>query len=123
MSDWIPVSERLPKNNGRYLVTVKLNKNPSVHHATEDECVTVIGSYYNGINRFSTSDVIAWMPLFEPYNDRTSTWTRKFDGNSLKWRCDHCRHMFYDKTKYCPDCGYEMKTKEVNNDGNVAQDH
>lgn len=80
MSEWIPVSERLPKEDGKYLTTVK-----------------GIGSYYNEIRSFAISlykidkydfsdkkgsgwyfyhyeygyieetNVIAWMPLPEPY--------------------------------------------------------
>lgn len=50
---WIPVSERLPKKSGKYLVTVK---NGNVYAGTYDE--------YSG--RFQCA-ATAWMPLPQPY--------------------------------------------------------
>lgn len=65
---WIPVTERLPEEYGKYLVTVDL-----------DYYVAVITLYYGRIHRkdvfYDDSEyggiqwdgVIAWMPLPEPY--------------------------------------------------------
>lgn len=50
---WIPVSERLPEENGYYL-TSTLN----------DE---VYCDYWSGINFNRTEQIIAWQPLPEPY--------------------------------------------------------
>ena len=49
--EWIPVSERLPKNNGLYLVY------------TEEQLF--VCSFENG--EFFIDDVLAWMPLPKPY--------------------------------------------------------
>lgn len=50
---WIPVTERLPEKNGRYLITGKRGTVYSLEY--EDE------RWYGGIQP------IAWMPLPEPY--------------------------------------------------------
>lgn len=68
---WIPCSERLPKTNGVYLVTRKIE---------EDSCVWFITDavYFDGQNTWHNDnrvnhgrdylkDVIAWMEKPEPY--------------------------------------------------------
>lgn len=54
--EWIPVSERLPKENGFYLTS------------------TMYGEVYldawNGINWERSEEILAWMPLPEPYKRR-----------------------------------------------------
>ena len=55
MTDWIPVSERLPDKPGKYLVTVK---NGNVYAGTF--CVVS--------GRFQCA-AVAWMPLPEPYKE------------------------------------------------------
>ena len=73
-SNWIPVSERLPDKNGRYLIT-----------QGDARFKTIIIKYYDlGKKEFGTwhelpfddeevwisiSDVIAWQPLPEPYKE------------------------------------------------------
>lgn len=56
---WIPVTERLPKNGGRYLVNYS-----SGYVAT---------AYYYELglkwNSATTERIIAWMPLPEPYKE------------------------------------------------------
>ena len=68
---WIPVSERLPKESGIYLVTLKTDgvaylesefPNGFVYVSTYDAVIMNWG--YGG------KDVIAWMPLPEPYMDK-----------------------------------------------------
>ena len=55
MSEWIPVSERLPDKDGDYLVTtVKGN-------------VDIAEYYARGLK--SKPQVRAWMPLPEPYKE------------------------------------------------------
>ena len=52
-TEWIPVTERLPKKTGKYLVTVR---NGNVYAGTFDETS----------GRFQCA-ATAWMPLPEPY--------------------------------------------------------
>lgn len=53
---WVPVSERLPGNSGYYLVT-----------CGDDARSQEVDLYHHEMNRFVMYDVIAWMPLPEPY--------------------------------------------------------
>lgn len=55
---WIPVSERLPKDKGLYLVSVKND---------HDRRYSKTCWYYGEGNWFARQDVEAWMPLPEPY--------------------------------------------------------
>lgn len=57
-SPWIPVSERLPKEKGLYLVSVK-NDHERRYAKT---CW-----FYGKGNWFARQDVEAWMPLPQPY--------------------------------------------------------
>lgn len=62
--NWIPVSERLPDTIGRYLVTIK---NLTGYKKLEQE---VFECSYCGdwiFKGWEDNDVIAWMPLPEPY--------------------------------------------------------
>ena len=61
-SKWIPVSERLPEEQGWYLVTIKSGDN---YYLDTDIYNTL---YKNG---FRTQNVIAWMPLPEPYKSES----------------------------------------------------
>lgn len=54
---WIPVSERLPEENGRYLVT------NSAWGAMEVDW----NAWVNGAWLYPNTKPIAWMPLPEPY--------------------------------------------------------
>lgn len=56
---WIPVSERLPKKTGKYLVTVR---NGNVYAGTFDETS----------GRFQCA-ATAWMPLPKPYEEQSET--------------------------------------------------
>ena len=66
--NWIPCSKRLPETIGEYLITVL--SNPSKNH------VVSTGYFHERIKEFGTFrmdgtwekwDVIAWMPLPEPW--------------------------------------------------------
>lgn len=70
---WIPCSERLPNTNGVYNVTRKISDGFECRNIS-DTC------YYDGTNtwhddtrvnhgRRYLTDVIAWMPLPEPYKE------------------------------------------------------
>ena len=77
--DWIPVTERLPEANGRYLVTRGLNAcgamwnrvyiiNYSDLMGLKSERIWWDGNV--GKSDFERIDnVIAWMPLVEPYKE------------------------------------------------------
>ena len=54
---WIPVSERLPEKEGLYLVSVKNDH----QRRYSKPC------YFSRKNWFARQDIIAWMPLPEPY--------------------------------------------------------
>ena len=55
---WIPVSERLPEESKRYVVATKYND--------------VMTDFYTGERFLQGDDVIAWMPLPEPYEPQES---------------------------------------------------
>lgn len=69
---WIPCSERLPDKRGDYLVTLCGNGEPWVEIALWNE--TFGGRWqmvlYNDVDYSDISNVIAWMPLPEPYQKR-----------------------------------------------------
>ena len=64
-NEWIPVTERLPKKDGAYLVTVE------THRERTKEVLVSTGSYISRFKPFhwfcSVGKVTAWAPLPEPY--------------------------------------------------------
>lgn len=58
---WIPVSERLPENEGLYLVSVE---NDHLRHYSKTAWFTIHKNW------FSRQDVIAWQPLPQPYEEK-----------------------------------------------------
>lgn len=54
---WTPVTEELPKKDGLYLVSVK---NDHLRRYSKT-------CWYSDKNWFARQDVVAWMPLPEPY--------------------------------------------------------
>ena len=64
MSEWIPVSERLPKHDQEVLISLEWGID--------------IGTYSGGewhsewINHYDDGDVLAWMPLPKPYVKETA---------------------------------------------------
>ena len=69
---WIPCSERLPEENGQYLITVKY-----VHVDGYDDIYAEHGEWTDGKwDMFcfghcgKVENIIAWMPLPEPYAER-----------------------------------------------------
>ena len=68
---WIPCSERLPEENGQYLITVKY-----VHVDGYDDIYAEHGEWTDGKwDMFcfghcgKVENIIAWMPLPEPYHN------------------------------------------------------
>ena len=68
---WIPTSERLPDENGQYLITVKYAPVDGY-----DDIYTEHGEWTDGkwdMFMFGhcgeVESILAWMPLPEPYND------------------------------------------------------
>ena len=59
---WIPVSERLPEENGNYLVTVEANDGTA---KIKYQAVDHYGPKW--LHDEKTRKVIAWMPLPKPY--------------------------------------------------------
>lgn len=54
---WIPVTERLPNNSGRYLVSY-------------DSGYVAMALYYESVSKWgSTKRIVAWMPLPESYKE------------------------------------------------------
>ena len=65
---WIPVSERLPKETGIYLVTLKTDG--VAYFEDEFPHGFVYASAYEAVTMhwgYCDKNVIAWMPLPEPY--------------------------------------------------------
>ncbi len=62
---WIPVTERLPKEDGSYLVSGKWG---SGKESVGDCDFSVEDGYFQTVWNF---DVLAWMPLPEPYKGVT----------------------------------------------------
>ena len=64
--EWIPVTERLPKEDGSYLVSGKWG---SGKESVGDCEFSVEDGYFQTAWNF---DVLAWMPLPEPYKGVTT---------------------------------------------------
>lgn len=58
---WIPCSERMPEEVGYYLVTLARDSEIDIAYFTK----------YNTWETFRNTEVIAWMPLPEPYTERS----------------------------------------------------
>ena len=63
---WIPVEERLPKENGNYLVTKEVYFTPD-HVDDINHYRTISVSYYDTKYSWLNAEVYAWMPLPEFY--------------------------------------------------------
>ena len=74
-TDWIPVAERLPEEDGRYLVTFKYGI--KVCMVGYGYCKRTVLGYPIGHGWYSLEEaqyyaedsIIAWMPLPEPYKE------------------------------------------------------
>lgn len=70
---WIPCSERLPEEDGRYIVTEKRFAIDDRKHNGRYQTVVEEVTFSNGIwNRANFIEVLAWMPLPTPYREEES---------------------------------------------------
>ena len=70
--NWIPASERLPEKDGRYLVYIS-GDYPSMEvfmWADGWNCYRRINGTVDRTNEIDWVDIIAWMPLPEPYKEQ-----------------------------------------------------
>lgn len=73
---WIPVSERLPKSSGVYIVSRWFSDGEENAILTDANYYDGNGYWYND-NRINwgrdlvTDKIVAWMPLPEPYKGKT----------------------------------------------------
>jgi len=73
-SPWIPVSERLPKSCGVYIVSRWFSDGEESAILTDANYYDGCGEWYND-NRINwgrelvTDKIVAWMPLPEPYKE------------------------------------------------------
>lgn len=63
ISQWIPCSERLPEKNMSVLA--------SFAHGTVTELLFIDGDFHGVYGTYTTKVIDAWMPLPEPYKERT----------------------------------------------------
>ena len=73
-SEWIPVSERLPKNISTVIVQVKEIEKPTFGWYGSINGWRLSDKGYKGLTGFS---VIAWMPLPEPFVTDTNVGNKK----------------------------------------------
>ena len=105
---WIPCSERLPKeSDGQVLVT----RNGYVGTATHSE---FSNTWYHGdFMGVGGDDPIAWMPLPEPYN-------ADMEGEWMYTGCDECVHKSDEGciNLICLECmhEYDVHTQEENHE-------
>lgn len=81
-TQWIPVSERLPQQRGIYIVTEKVFSLDDREHKGRYNTMVEQVEYCNGKwQRASFFEIIAWMPLPQPYKE--SEEVRKYEQNNL----------------------------------------
>jgi hypothetical protein len=68
--EWIPTSERQPKENGNYLAFYRTSDGAaSLEFMMVDHCNAGGGWLHEKSGRKAYNKVIAWMPLPEPYEE------------------------------------------------------
>ena len=107
LQEWIPCSERLPSEDGQYLVWAIISFVPDhVDDPSTYQGITIAGYYGNAhpINWFGTNveKVIAWMPLPEPWK-----------GAENKKECHKPESLYYrayceerKDSAYCDGCEF-----------------
>ena len=66
-SDWIPCGERLPEKRGRYIATVMYKSKDSAPYDTIEAFYSKLDNKWRDVIDDAELDIIAWMPLPEPY--------------------------------------------------------
>lgn len=68
---WIPCSERLPEENGQYLITVKYKPEADYENIYAEHGEWTDGQWdmFCFGHCGEVEDIIAWMPLPEPYKE------------------------------------------------------
>lgn len=70
---WIPVSERSPEVNGVYCITRKINDGERIYYIPDSAYWDGISTWHDDTrvnhSRPYLTNVIAWMPLSEPYKE------------------------------------------------------
>ena len=73
MDGWISVEERLPKENGNYIVYVQDENSPNGEGVWYENIVTLVEyafgdwTWYENSNEYDITDIVThWMPLPEP---------------------------------------------------------
>lgn len=112
-TEWIPCSERLPEDTARPVLI-------SGRHKTVGIYAVDIARYngdmwqYDGFT-FPDCEVLAWMPLPEPYkggDEEPGQWQTE-NGKPSKAEysvyCSKCGSWSEYRTKYCGNCGSLMK--------------
>ena len=69
---WIPVSERLPETSGRYLAYIVNKHDDKLKYIMTCEYVVDRHRYWFPDDECASDNVIAWMPLPEPYKSQES---------------------------------------------------
>lgn len=64
IGEWIPCRERLPEESGEYLTTTRCDGKINIE-ISEIDCDGKVKKW----NYISSTDVIAWQPLPEPYRE------------------------------------------------------
>ena len=98
--DWIPVTERLPEKDGRYLCTIQNKYAPEV-------VGVMVCDYWNFVSMHdwcpddetASDNVIAWAPLPAPYVEPT-------DEHYPSWYAEHLEQMPSAQPEIirCKDC-------------------
>ena len=145
-SAWIPCSERLPENTEPVNITWVNRKPVSYYADIKDKPYTGTGIYCNGkwwwysvtcqdyLDEYGKSpgddmdeaiEVLAWMPLPEPYqiNIEEKTNERKKGKWEMKWHpffhievpmCSVCKNLAACKIEVCPHCGADLREEKDN---------
>lgn len=68
MNDWIPVNERLPEKEGRYLAYIVSPNDAELQYMmTCDYFIFTDSHSWCPDDEMASCNVVAWMPLPEPY--------------------------------------------------------
>ena len=126
---WIKTVDRVPRNNGEYLITyVYGDGTVSVGTAEYDgahwtihgrdaydayiyERYPILVLKNGKTSRGTKISVVAWMPMPEPYKfDVVDLECAHWDDTGSKVRCSRCgaSNKAY-KSPYCPHCGAKME--------------